>query len=249
MSNDTLPSKEQVEKPYWVPDNALRRMIRECEQSPDALHRLQAHVLKGICADLLDHRTAHEPPAGPPWEFDRYQQGRVMAQGIVIEREATFEAAALKASRMADRLDVLVLRRPSQPPPVRQCNHGALSPKGTMFYHGFVGPANRWRCDVCKGEFEGNLTEPNTPGSQSLTLVSSAPPPGLNHDESVMLLQDAEDAKRYRFLRDQRRWYANTPPAPGVNIKFEYLIADNGEALDAAIDKELDRATATKGEG
>lgn len=60
--NEQRPSKEQVERPYWVPDNALCRMIRECEQSPDALHSLQAHVLKGICADLLDHRTAPEPP-------------------------------------------------------------------------------------------------------------------------------------------------------------------------------------------
>lgn len=61
--------------------------------------------------------SAHEPPAGPPWAFDRYQQGRLMAQGITIEREETFEAAAVKAARMADRLDVLVLR-PAPPPPV-----------------------------------------------------------------------------------------------------------------------------------
>lgn len=60
--------------------------------------------------------VAHEPPAGPPWTFDRYQQGRLMAEAITVQREQTFEAAALKASRMADRLDVLVLRRPSPPP-------------------------------------------------------------------------------------------------------------------------------------
>jgi hypothetical protein len=57
------------------------------------------------------------------------------------------------------------------------CNHGAISPKGTMFYHGFVGAANHWRCDACKGVFEGNLTEANTVGSQALTLVSPTPPP------------------------------------------------------------------------
>lgn len=58
----------------------------------------------------------------------------------------------------------------------RTCNHGAVSPKGTMFYHGFVGEANHWRCDVCKGIYAGNLTEPNTVGSQALTLVSTPPP-------------------------------------------------------------------------
>lgn len=71
----------------------------------------------------------------------------------------------------------------------RSCNHGAISPKGTMFYHGFVGPANRWRCDVCKGEFEGSLTKP---GSQSLTLVSSSQPPAP--DEAVRLRQFVESA-------------------------------------------------------
>lgn len=81
------------------------------------------------------------------------------------------------------------------------------------------------------------------PGHEYKCVHCCTTSPTLNHDESVMLLQDAEDAKRYRFLRDQRRWYANTPPAPGINIKFEYLIGDDGEALDAAID----RARTTKG--
>jgi hypothetical protein len=68
--------------------------------------------------------------------------------------------------------------RAENEPAVRHCNHGAISPKGTMFYHGFVSNKfNQWRCDVCRGIYEGNLTEPMNPGSQALTLVSSPPPP------------------------------------------------------------------------
>lgn len=68
--------------------------------------------------------------------------------------------------------------RHADEPSARQCNHGAISPKGTMLYHGYVQPkANLWRCDVCKGIYEGNLTEPNTLGSQALTLVGPSEPP------------------------------------------------------------------------
>lgn len=69
--NEQAPSKEQVEKPYWVPDNALRIMIRQCEQTPGELQGLASHVLKGICMDLLDRRTAHEPPAEQGSDFVR----------------------------------------------------------------------------------------------------------------------------------------------------------------------------------
>jgi len=81
----------------------------------------------------------------------------------------------------------------------------------------------------------------------SCAICSPQPPipgPGMHPNcTDPCPICDRMDAERYRFLRDQRRWYVNTPPAPGINIKFEYLIADNGAALDAAID----RATSTKG--
>lgn len=48
---------EQVEKPYWVPDNALRILVRECEEPPLRLQSVQAHVLHAICTELLDHRA------------------------------------------------------------------------------------------------------------------------------------------------------------------------------------------------
>lgn len=93
------------------------RKISDAGYSPAELKHIVAAVLDGF-----EVSPTHEPPAGPPWAFDRYQQGRLMAQGIVVERETTFEAAALKASRMADRLDVLVLRHPSPPPRARPLN-------------------------------------------------------------------------------------------------------------------------------
>lgn len=53
------------------------------------------------------------------------------------------------------------------------------------------------------------------------------------------LKQAVKDAERYRWLRRQRRWYAASPPVPGIAFKFENFIADNGETLDAAIDAAM----------
>lgn len=84
---------------------------------------------------------------------------------------------------------ILTALRAENEPPVRQCNHGAISPKGTLFYHGFVGAANHWRCDVCKGVYEGNLTEPTKQGSQLLTLVSSPQPAAGLRDVAAQIIQ------------------------------------------------------------
>lgn len=53
----------------------------------------------------------------PVWEFDRYVNGRLMAEGIVIERAETREHAFAKASQMAYSGDVLVLRAAAEPCP------------------------------------------------------------------------------------------------------------------------------------
>lgn len=60
----------------------------------------------------------------------------------------------------------------------------------------------------------------------------------LRREENARAIA-VKDADRYRWLRHQRRWYAASPPVPGIAIKFENLIADNGETLDAAIDAEM----------
>lgn len=44
------------------------------------------------------------------WEFDRYRNGRLMAEGIRITREKSLEMALQAATALADRGDVLVLR-------------------------------------------------------------------------------------------------------------------------------------------
>jgi hypothetical protein len=74
-------------------------------------------------------------------------------------------------------------------------------------------------------------------------------PPGLNHDESVMLLQDAEDAKRYRFLREPNHAivYARDPDAWGHNTPG-HIRYNTPEQLDAAIDAAISSGP-TKGEG
>ncbi len=124
-------------------------------------------------ADLCEAYAKPLPPVGA-WSMPSCPDCQELLEGLgqlmgdFADREQTIKADWI------GRAINLICARASQPP---ACNHSALSPKGTMFYHGFVGPANRWRCDVCKGEFEGNLTEPGTLGSQSLTLISSSQPP------------------------------------------------------------------------
>lgn len=49
------------------------------------------------------------------WEFDRYVNGRLMAEGIVIERAQTQEQAFCRAAQMAYSGDVLVLRAAAEP--------------------------------------------------------------------------------------------------------------------------------------
>jgi hypothetical protein len=60
----------------------------------------------------------------------------------------------------------------------------------------------------------------------------------LRREENARLIA-VKDADRYRWLRHQRRWYATSPPVPGIAFKFENFIADNGETLDAAIDAAM----------
>lgn len=55
---------------------------------------------------------------GQTFEFDRYINGTLMAQGITIERETTLESAMKAAVRLCERrpgqVAVLVLRQPDR---------------------------------------------------------------------------------------------------------------------------------------
>lgn len=62
-------------------------------------------------------RLTDEPPAVPPFEFDRYVDGKLKAEGVVINRAETFEQACLKAVALATPGSVLVVRT-TQPPNV-----------------------------------------------------------------------------------------------------------------------------------
>lgn len=60
---------------------------------------------------------ASKPVAGPPFVFDRYINGTLMAEGVSIEREDTLEAAVRVAAKIAPRgpngeTPVLVLAHP-----------------------------------------------------------------------------------------------------------------------------------------
>lgn len=58
-----------------------------------------------------------QPPGGsPPFEFDRYRRGRLMAEGISVTKATTLEQAMQKAATMAGAGDVLVLRQPAIKP-------------------------------------------------------------------------------------------------------------------------------------
>lgn len=154
----------------------LQREYQSLAEAHAELHKRLKDAEEGVEArerEIRQLRAAHEPPAAPvalPSAHDVWVRcGNVKSDDVRTVMRAIMELAP------------------------RACNHGAISPKGTLFYHGFVGEANHWRCDVCKGVYEGNLTEPTKQGSQLLTLVSSSQPP----------VPDAiEAAARARFLQN-----------------------------------------------
>lgn len=65
---------------------------------------------------------------------------------------------------------------------------------------------------------------------------STAEPPTVNHDETVLMLQDAEDAKRYRWLRDHCEF---TESAALISTDL------SSDKWDAAIDEAM-RSAETK---
>ena len=46
------------------------------------------------------------------------------------------------------------------------------------------------------------------------------------------------DAERYQWLIDQRRWYYNKTPTPGISLKWENLIQGNSNWIGDAIDTQ-----------
>ncbi|MBP0440644.1 hypothetical protein [Tianweitania sediminis] len=67
-----------------------------------------------LAAKLRSRQLA--PDAGPPFHFDRYVNGVLMAEGVIIERQKTLEAACVEAARLASKgpngePPVLVLRQ------------------------------------------------------------------------------------------------------------------------------------------
>lgn len=81
------------------------------------------------------------------WEFDRYTNGRLKAEGIRITRAETFEQAMLKAVGLAQPHDVLVLRTTDEPgvalPEHVTCPHIGDFPRG--MYEGVP-------CEKCAAE-------------------------------------------------------------------------------------------------
>lgn len=190
--------------------SALTALTLTAESRGRAIDSLQTRVAEleleraAPCPQCLHGDGAHEAtcPLRPSKEHVDMVE-RLIETAKVAHRQP-FNVSANLAYIEARKAVLAAMRAAAEP---RACNHGALSPKGTMFYHGFVGPANRWRCDVCKGEYEGNLTEPDTPGSQSLTLVSPAQPQAdvLEALQQVLLYADFIDAESHAdFVRAVR---------------------------------------------
>lgn len=55
------------------------------------------------CIQAEEEILAAIPASAPPFEFDRYVNGVLMAEGVTIERETTLEGAAKAAARIASR--------------------------------------------------------------------------------------------------------------------------------------------------
>lgn len=56
------------------------------------------------------------PLGDGPWSFDRYVDGKLKAEGVVVSRAENFEQACIQAMRLAPAPCVLVLRRDAQSP-------------------------------------------------------------------------------------------------------------------------------------
>ena len=79
--------------------------------------RLSEEEIVRVIMDRLSHFNLSTPAASDAegYEFDRYVNGVLMAEGVAIERERTLEAACRVAARIASRgpngeAPVLVLR-------------------------------------------------------------------------------------------------------------------------------------------
>ncbi|MCK0531486.1 hypothetical protein [Sphingobium agri] len=84
----------------------------------DAYERMKALRYDDVLAALTAEPAAKAGDA--PFEFDRYINGKLMAEGVTIERETTLEAAMVVAARIASKgangeAPVLVYRPPALP--------------------------------------------------------------------------------------------------------------------------------------
>jgi hypothetical protein len=85
------------------------------------------------------------------------------ARVYVLAHEPVNYSQAHDCALLLDSIDKLI---------AMSCKHDAISPTGTMFYHGFVGQGGKmgqWRCSVCRNVFTAEL-EDNDIACQKLIL-------------------------------------------------------------------------------
>jgi hypothetical protein len=83
----------------------------------------------------------------------------------------------------------------------------------------------------------------------NVRLIEGLPQDAVKELRTTIARLEA-DARRYQWLRDQRRWLHNMPPGPGITARWENYI-DSGVAgnslLDAAIDAAMNVSAPTGG--
>lgn len=72
-------------------------------------------VLARRCRAAVGQHPASPPEDARSFAFDRYVDGKRMAEGVIVNRAETFEEACIDAARLASPGSVLVAR--AAPPP------------------------------------------------------------------------------------------------------------------------------------
>lgn len=94
-----------------IADEVIETIRASCEASREDDSTEFFLSVRLICEELQARRAVETPSNQRVWEFDRYVDGRLKAEGVRISRAGTFEEACRAAVSLASPGSVLVLRR------------------------------------------------------------------------------------------------------------------------------------------
>lgn len=120
-----------------IADEVIETIRASCEASREDDSTEFFLSVRLICEELQARRAVETPSNQRVWEFDRYVDGRLKAEGVRISRAGTFEEACRAAVSLASPGSVLVLRRQDETSATLKecpwCHHSADS-EGCIYH-------------------------------------------------------------------------------------------------------------------